>query len=225
MNQIPLSISSKLPYLPEQFILHAGVRQLVAECEALLSGPGFRISYVIGGERSGKTHLAVKLLDYLNSHGRLGQELSNTPGGLRAGSELRQESALIMDDAHLYFSSLGNAGSGEFVDLVEECRVRAIPIVLLSSLELSELPVDDHIRSRLVPGSGLRIGNPQADDLDQLLSAMAKQRGLHLPESKLKFLLKRLPRSISSLEECLENINYVTLASGQPPKFSVLARP
>ena len=77
--------------------------------------------------------------------------------------------------------------SGAFVGFVEELRKRKSGILFLSSLELDELPCDEHVLSRLQPGAGLHIRHPEERDMADLLDSIARQRGFQLSVRKRDF--------------------------------------
>ena len=210
MDQIPLDLKLLLPYEPDCFVVHEGVRMVLERCLAAAGKGNFFVCFVTGEEKSGKTHLSVKLaaeLAFRNLRPSL-IEAAELPAFVssRAGSGFDDRDVVIIDDAHLYFERISGVGSGEFVNLVESLRLGRSGLILLSALPISRLNIDDHVRSRLIPGEGYSIGNPAEADLDILWHALTKQRGLKLTRRKIENLSRRTGRDALSIAEFLDKI-------------------
>ncbi|NBW41181.1 hypothetical protein EBR25_09295, partial [bacterium] len=57
-QQIELGISAKLVYHPEKFIEHSGVLSIRKALLHILNQEHYPVISIVGGKRSGKTHLA-----------------------------------------------------------------------------------------------------------------------------------------------------------------------
>ena len=208
MSQLSLNIPGRLVYSSKGFCLHSGVRDLFAKSQALLTQNRFSLCFIYGAARSGKTHCAVALEDALASQGASvftvdGPDLSNWISERIARTALRGTEVILVDDAHLYLEAILPGQSGEFVNLVEAARRGKAKIVLFSSKELAQFGFDDHVRSRIVPGDGLRIGAPVEEELAEIFGLMAKQRGMIFSARKLEYWLKRIGRDIAAIDRCL----------------------
>jgi len=221
--QLPLKMSPRLPYTSEGFLLHNGVRNIVELIDQSFHEGEFRIFFVSGKARRGKTHLSIYLFDSAARAGfypRLvdGQELSVKIEDINAGNKI-----VIIDDAHEYLVNVAAGNSGAFVKMVETLRVAKAKLILLSSVEVEELTCDDHVKSRLRPGQGLSIESPTDFSLSPLIQLMAKQRGLKLTDRKVNFLLRRLGQDIRSIEDYLDRVNYLSTLFGREVKFPLLS--
>lgn len=207
MRQLPLQLSVKLLYSPANFYVHAGVRELIEELQARVATCSYSMSWVVGPKRSGKSHLAIKLMEEIYKLGLLprvltGQEFDDNLSVLASSKSY----VYLVDDAESYFSKIARGDSGPFVAFAERCRSGGAHLVMLSSSQLSELPCDEHVMSRIVAGSGFSIGAPDENEVEELVFAMAKQRGLNLTEVKRQYVTKRIRRDVASIDEFLERL-------------------
>jgi len=226
MAQLPLDIKPRLSYTAENFVVHEGVADLLKHSLALLKGGRFQALFIMGKQRSGKTHLAVRLVDELRRR-RLqaelieGRDFETWVGG-QAGQRLCAVQCFVVDDAHLYLGKLSPSRSGELVNVIEKMRVAGSKLVLLSLLSLDAFSFDEHVRSRLLAGHGFEIGPPGCGDIKHLLRQMCWQRGVALSARKIAFLEKRLERSLSAIESFSERL-LLTLRKRSPASaFSIL---
>ena len=220
MSQLSLNIPGRLVYSSKGFFLHAGVKDLFTKVSASLTQSYFAICFVSGGPRSGKTHLSVALGDALTGCGVSvlgveGAQLSRWISERIARTALRSNEAIIVDDAQVYLDQISAGQSGEFVNLVEAARRAKAKICLFSSKEIGEFGFDDHVRSRLVPGSGFQIGIPDERELGDLFSLLARQRGMLFSTRKLEYWLKRIGRDIPSIDACLGSIDVLSQAGSE----------
>ena len=226
MSQISLNITPCLAYSPDNFLLHRGVEALFHEIISLLRRPEFRLCFVSGGPRCGKTHFSIKLADALMRGGYCPRLLEGAQAEhwIRAhlGQPFHAEDVLIIDEAEVFLSSIQPGGSGEIVALIERLRVSQAALVFLSRAGTAAFGFDAHLRSRLDAGAQFQIGAPAAEDISALLERMARQRGLALSQRKVGFLERRLGRDIGSLEEYLERVQTLSRALGQPIRFPLL---
>ncbi len=209
MDQLPLDIIPRLAYAPEGFVMHEGAAGVYQRCLSHLTSSGFSICCIWGPEQSGKTHFSVKLAADLAARA-CKPLLVDAPefSGLAAERQLQggfdSKDVVILDGADRYFTA--GRGSGEFVSVVEALRVARGKIALFSAVPFQELPVDDHVFSRLKPGEGFVIENPAEKDVPGLIEVMARQRGLHLSPRRIDFLSRRLARDIAAIAGCLDYI-------------------
>ncbi|NLF24486.1 MAG: hypothetical protein GX589_02360 [Deltaproteobacteria bacterium] len=228
MSQLSLNMSGRLVYTSKGFFLHSGVKDLFAKVSALLTQNRFAICFISGGPRTGKTHFSVALGDALAACGVSvlgveGVQLSRWIAERISRTALRSEEAIIVDDAHLYLEQISSGQSGEFVNLVEAARRAKAKICLFSSKEVDEFGFDEHVRSRLVPGSGFQIGAPDEGELAGLFSLLARQRGMLFSTRKLEYWLKRIGRDIPSIDACLAEMDVLSrTATSENPQPSGL---
>lgn len=228
MNQLPLDIQERIPYEPNQFIMHGGVASIYDELLALMNRNEFRIAFVHGDSRTGKTHLSLKLADDLIGRGRVPHLYEADAQGsflTRPNiATLGHQDVFLIDNAELYLNTLLPGNSGAMVRFIEELRVASAAVIFFSSTPLSDLSADEHVLSRFIPGQGFTIRDPWPQDMPELLEAMARQRGRSLTERKITFLEKRLPRSFAAMEHYLERLGYLSRLSGKPATLSILGK-
>ncbi len=224
-GQLPLNISPRLPYSAENFLAHDGIESLVELCTKAVNGESFKIFFIVGNPRSGKTHLSIALTDIFSRSGFYPRLIDGRDLACRLAevSTVDSREVLIVDDAQEYLYDIQPGQSGPLVNAIEIYRRAKASIIFLSSKELEEFSFDEHIRSRLIPGGGLTIRPPAAEHLPRLIELMAKQRGIKLTEKKVTFLLKRLDRNIKEIEEYLERVNYLSQLFGRSIKFPLLS--
>ena len=227
MNQLELKLHPKLVYSPENFILHEGVKDLFAFAISESRLDRFSILFIPAKERLGKTHFSLKLALELSAQGLYpviieGEKFASEVPQLESRAPVDNTSVFIIDDAHKYFLSPQREDSGAFVHFIEFLRLRKATVIILSSLDLDELPVDGHVKSRLIPGASPIFGSPSETEMITILRALAKQRGIVLRERKLEFLARRLPRDIPSLEKYLDRIILMSDGRGKALRYSLL---
>ncbi len=218
-------MQSYLNYSPREFVAHAGVCTLVAHLREAAKRDQFSLLFVQGAARTGKTHLAIYVSDLLGGEGcypRIieGRELAERIAEL---NPVDATEVLILDDAHHYLDNVTPGESGPMVRLVESYRRACAKIIILSSKPLGEFQFDQHISSRLSSGAASVIADPAAQEMERLVTAMARQRGLKLSEKKIQYLVGRLNRSVSAVEEYLEKLGYLARVLGRNINFPLLA--
>lgn len=227
MQQLPLNITPRIPYVPNGFIIHEGVKTVCDYCLNKTAIDAFRICVIYGEHLSGKTHLSIKLYDEFTKKGatpRLmdGISLDNfiTEQGL--GAEYSSGTVIIIDNADSYLMNLAPDRSGEFVNMVEALRRSKAALILLTGKQVSEFPIDDHVRSRLKPGEGFFISNPNEEEMYKLIDTISKQRGIKLTPKKINFIINRIGRSIPSIVSVLNTLLLKSEAGEDIASFEVL---
>lgn len=224
MKQLSLNIIPRLPYSTENFYLHAGISKHFHQGVDLLARPKFGICYFRGGKRSGKTHLCIRMSDELAMRG-LYPRIVEGEHFLAWATHFEAQAAgevILVDDAHLYLSQVNAGEAGPFVTVIEKLRVANVPIAFFSLLEIEDLPCDEHVKSRLLPGAGFCLANPDEQDMTIVLRCMARQRGIFLSEKKVRYLEKRLNRDVASIENYLERASHLAKVVGGPYRLSLL---
>jgi len=224
-QQLNLHIPPRVLYSAENFHAHAGVGPLIEACEALVPQEQFRLLFLSGTPRSGKTHLAVKLSDIFGQAGRYprlvsGEEMPDFVARVETGRAA--DEILIIDDADRWLSHFGPGTGGPFVAFIEQLRLARAGVVLLSGREIDSFSFDDHVRSRLLPATALRLGDPGEGDMAALIRLMSRQRGISLSERKIAFLVRRLQRSIAAIAEYMERVEHLADVLSEPVHFPIL---
>ncbi|MBX7143836.1 MAG: hypothetical protein K1X79_05245 [Oligoflexia bacterium] len=218
-RQLKLHVTPRLAYNADNFLLHAGVRDVYEQLMHALSGPRFSFHIAFGAVRSGKTHLSLKLADSLVRKGRFprvvdGAELAQILSD-PSTSLLREDDIYIVDDIDSYFTSVGPGESGPCVRFIEAARVAGTGLFFLSTTALEDFPCDAHILSRLRAAAHLDIRDPAEQDISRLIGIMSRQRGIALSDRQQDFLRKRLPRSVADIEEYLDGLAHLTNTLGR----------
>lgn len=222
LSQLSLNIIPRLPYSPENIVLHAGLNGAWETASHVVRSENYSALWISAPRRAGKTHLSVKLVDFALSLGRYPQLFEGGSFADWFSDAAPYNQLLIIDDADHYFNQLLPGSSGQFVNLIESLRRRNGAIVFLSSQEIDELPCDEHVTSRLREGFSARIGNPAHIDMPQLLSRMALQRGLALKENRIDFIAKRLRHEISYIERYLDRAMHLAAILNRSVTGSIL---
>ena len=227
MNQLELKLHPKLSYSPESFVVHSGVRDLLSFAISEARADRFSILFIPAPSRCGKTHFSLRLALDLSSEGLspviiAGERLTAEVAQLDYRATVDHTSVFIVDNVQDYFLASEREDYGAFVHFVEYLRLRKATAIFTSSLELDDLPVDGHVRSRLIPGGSPRLGVPSESEMMTILKVMAKQRGIVLREKKLHYLARRLPRDIPSLERYLDRLLYISDGRGKALRYSLL---
>ena len=227
MEQLPLGLTPSLAYSPQGFVVHEGVRDLMARVLGEALQKRFSIVYIEGGRRSGKTHLSLRLALELSDAGRYpvlfeGEFFARDIEALSSRPAIDDSTVFIVDDIQRYFLSPDFSDSGGFVHFVEHLRVKGATFICLCDRGVEHLPVDEHVRSRLIPGGGYVLEAPGADDAPALLQGMARQRGINLKERKREFLLRRLRHDIPSIERFLDRILQISRGEERGLRYSLM---
>lgn len=211
--QIPLSIGSSFTYRAEHFFEHAGVKKIVDHLE-WLTPRVFRAISISGEARTGKTHFSFFAMERLLALG-FAPVLRLAPDLRALDISDKSIPALCIDDAQNLLASEDLVG--QFVALYEQVRQSSGVLILFGDRELrSDNP---HLQSRLSSLTALHIGAPAREDLQPLLQAIAKQRGLKLKSRDQAFLERRLPSDIAGLEEYIERV--LKLSSLDPKRIGL----
>jgi chromosomal replication initiation ATPase DnaA len=211
-EQLALNLDKTIRFLAANFLLHSGITKLCSDLETILTRRTFSLAYVVGAKRSGKTHLAAYLEHRMQSAGKAartapGRDLLEWYREKLSARPLCPGEVVIIDDADDFLTRSHDDGTaGVFVDIVERARSVKGAVVLLGAEEPESLKVGAQAKSHLVAGLYLRIGNPVEAELDALLDAITKQRGILLTDAKRSYVLKRVPRDIGGLVDCIERV-------------------
>ena len=214
-SQLALKMVTRLPYSPENFVIHGGVRAAFEDACAIMQEPCYAMLWIEAAKRFGKTHFAVRLSLEASKRGLIprlleGKELIDWLDNREAHAPISSNEVFIIDDAQEYFSTVLPGNSGKFVGLVEDLRIKNAKIILLSSERLDSMPCDQHIMSRLRAAYHSQFLTPEESDLPKLVNALTRQRGLSLTEARLEFVAKRMRRDIEFLETYLDRVTHLS---------------
>lgn len=208
MKQLNLPIIPRLEYSAENFITHSGVREGYQFCLNSLHSERSLHAFFFGERRSGKSHMALSLANGAQQTCLLeGAEFSALMHHYPAAHIAKRGRVLIVDDVQLYLDALRPGQSGPLVALFEECRLAQTSLIFFSNKSLNEFAFDEHVATRLAASLLFSLLPPQAEELELLVQAMAKQRGLFLSRRHVLSLARKLPRDLAVLEEFLQQFN------------------
>lgn len=228
MSQLALNLEKKLIYSADKFLLHSGVFPVLQELKVFATIKKYAASFVYGESRVGKTHFAVYLQELFSKDGKKVIIVDATDFKQFASFHLTKAylnaDLIILDDIDLYFFENEDDGSGLFVNFVEQQRKKGSKIIMLSGTNVSALPVDSHVLSRVNEASNLELKHPESGELSELLSMIAMQRGYKLSEKHKAYILKRMERSTQAFEYLLLRLDELILKEGKRVGISVLKR-
>jgi chromosomal replication initiation ATPase DnaA len=228
MSQIPLRIIPRRSFSTRNFVVHAGVRNLIDQAVSYCKQSGFRFLTIQAEPVGGLTHLSILLAEMLTEQGYYPRIIEGEHFFDWANKRLAQnitdaDEVVIVDDAERYLQHIAAHDSGQFVSLVELLRVNRAAIILLTHLAIDVCGCDGHVLSRSRAGLTLKVAAPEPEDLPQLIATMATQRGMNISARNQEFLSKRLPRDINRIDQYLERAQQLAQASGQGFKLSLLS--
>jgi DnaA family protein len=187
MRQIPLAISPRSEPRFSNFLAGENA-EAIASVRALVAGTSpERLVYLWGTPGSGRTHL-------------LRAAAGENPG------------LVVADDVQALD---GDAQQALFV-AINQAREGCAAVLAAGDAPPARLALRDDLRSRL--GWGLVYHLKPLSDADKArhLSSEAAGRGLDLPEEVAAFILTRLPRDLTSLNDLLDRLDRESLARKRP---------
>lgn len=225
MTQLPLTITPRLSYDGERFVLHSGVSELVATAESALLADPFAAFYISGSARSGKSHLLLHLTEKLSRSKKRGvflegeEALAYCTQRQQSGENFGADEVVLIDNFDHLVSGLTN--SGAVVELVELLRVSRTSLAVCSAIPLESLGTDAHVNSRFKAGQ-LTISQPAREDLPQILRELARQRGIKLNQRTISFIEKRIACDLATIEQYLERVELLASRLGKPIDYTLL---
>lgn len=216
MTQLPLSIVPRVKYSPSGFITHTGAAAVCAELKSDLDSEDFRIRFITGEPRSGKSHFLVWAFGCAADRGISAIEIECSEG-LDLASHIDAiplGGLILIDDIDRLLENVFPGSSGDFVAFVERARLMRCKLLLTSTLEAERLPCDEHVMSRLKPGLGGSLEPPSEEDVPQLLKQIAHQHGVEMGDRLAQSMSLRLDRSVSGLEKFVLNSAERALSAG-----------
>lgn len=216
MTQLPLDIIPRVRYAPEGFVAHSGAAAVSADLKNDLEAQDFRIRFVQGELRSGKTHFLIWAAAEGAARGITAVEIEAFDG-LDLGQHLESispGSLILIDDADKFLMKVLPGASGTFVSFVERARLLRCKLILMSSAAADSFPCDEHVMSRLKPGLGAALGAPASEELPLILTQIARQHGVELGERVAQSVSLRVDRSIGGLEKFVLESSSKALSAG-----------
>ncbi len=222
-----MHLANRLSYSSKNFYVHEGVSECLSGAITALTGKDFSLCFITGSPRFGKTHLSIKISDILVEKKFLprlieGDDFREWLSNQAPRMTFTHLDRIIIDDADKYLKGINRGYSGPLVNLIETLRSVGAGVVFLSRTDISELPCDEHIKSRLIPGGGYKLLVPGESDTETLTRLMAEQRGIMLKERKLEFIVRRLRKDIPSIENYFERVGHLSQVLGQRIRFTLL---
>ena len=229
MEQTQLNIIPQITYSAKGYVAHTGVQTTLRSVSSGIQSDEFQLFHIFGSKRSGKSHLSVYLSSLAHSLKKYpilveGKDFLSWNLSLKIKDSFfeQEDLVLIIDDADIYFRDLAKVNAGHFVDCVESLRVNKATMIFLSSDQSSQYSVDQHVLSRLTPGDGYQITNPDSEDMTALIEAVLLQRGMKLSKKSLEYLHKRLPRDIKEICNFVDRLEHLSQVLKKPITFPLV---
>ncbi|MES1196123.1 MAG: DnaA regulatory inactivator Hda [Steroidobacter sp.] len=212
MRQLPLLVRLRTLSVFSSF--YAGSNVDVVQCLQQQQFGSSPVVFLYGVHGTGKTHLLQALCVQASMRGQQAvyttlSDLQEYGAGLLTGSS--QESMLCIDDVDtLLIDAEWNHALFNVYREMEEQQGKLI--MAASGPPASyQFPLAD-LASRVMAGTVLRLQPLNEDEQLQALQLHAVQRGLELPEETAQYLLRRLPRDMSTLCDFLDELDIASLA-------------
>ena len=222
-QQLPLPLQHALGYRGKSFIVHNGVAPACDEVQTALNSKNFALVTLVGAKLTGKTHLGV-WIDSVCAERNSGLSWVEGANLENVIDTLKPNQPLFVDDISLYFKNIQPGFSGPFVRLCESFRHAGQKMFFSCSVSFEDLPCDDHVMSRLKAGAIRKIDNPSDEHMEELVDCMARQRGIEIAPSRVKFLARRVGHSIESIDACLEHLAREVFTGDEPVVFESIER-
>ncbi|AQA19875.1 DnaA regulatory inactivator Hda [Halioglobus japonicus] len=196
----------------ENYLAGDGGAVLLGSLRQQVAAEGEPVIYLHGGSGSGKSHL-LQAACHLAGGGALYLPLAElagyAPQDVLAGAE--HMALLCLDDLD---AVVGNdAWEMALFNLYNTARETGCRLLLAAAASPRALEVDlADLRSRLAWGVVHHL--PASDDERKclILEFRAALRGLQLPPEVAAYLVKRAPRSLDGLLDCLDKLDRASLA-------------
>jgi chromosomal replication initiation ATPase DnaA len=224
--QLSFQFTDSVTYSSETFVVHRGVIEVTDTILTLASEHRFGLVFISAEAGAGKTHLGAYCAGMLQSLGRKVHLLRGGEAGSWSLADLTRErselgESILIDDAEVLLEN--NFHDGLFTALADRVLHAKGVLVLLSARPVEKLKVSQQIKSRLIAGLQLVMGLPEERQLDAIVKAMTKQRGLKLTPAKRSFILTRVPRTVAALTVCLNRLQQVASTSPAATSMRVLS--
>ncbi|HUO83288.1 MAG TPA: DnaA regulatory inactivator Hda [Gammaproteobacteria bacterium] len=216
MRQLPLGV--QLPDHATFRNFHAGPnRACVDYMRALAERGGAPAAWLWGPPAAGKTHLLMAICALALEHGRRAACVSldrvhGSEAGVLAG--LGDCAVVCIDDLeHAAGDATREAALFELFNRLQDAGGAMVAASGRSPAALSFALPD--LASRLRSGGVFGLGLLDDEDRLAALRLRARHRGLVLPDDTGAYLLRRVPRDMSSLYRLLDSLDREALAAGR----------
>lgn len=225
--QLSFQFTEALTYSSDAFVVHEGVLHIADTLVTLASEQRSAVLLVSGGRGTGKTHLGVYCAGVLQGLAQPARILRGNEVAVWLQRDLSNRSfvpgeSIIVDDAHEWLQT--KECEGVFTALADQVLHAKGLLVLLSGDPITKLRLPSQVRSRLTSGVQLEIGVAEERQLDGIIRAMAKQRGLRLPPAKRDFILSRVSRTVAALTEYFDRLQELNRDLRSSTSLEVLSR-
>jgi DnaA family protein len=181
--------------------------------------PGSGKTYILEAVRQaleGRTHEKVQVLTpkmLLSDPQDMGIELDSEIDNTNAlTSTTTMTTVFILDDVDLY-DELHQKRAFQWLI---EAQTHQAWVLASGHTPAPQLPIREDLRSRLAWGHVFGLNMPNETQCGQALQHAAQDRGLHLSEDLLRFMLSRFSRQLSDLVILLEDLDAYALQTQRP---------
>jgi DnaA family protein len=162
-------------------------------------------TYLWGDAGCGKTHLLRAVASALQGQGA-------SVGWLDANTGLPPPfddawAAVLMDDCHLYTAEQQAAAFNWFVNAQTPAQGRARWVLAAGAVPPADLRLREDLRTRLGWGQVFVLKALDEAERRAVLRRAADERGLHLSDEVMAFMLNRFSRDLSSLMQLLDHLD------------------
>lgn len=166
-------------------------------------------TYLWGEAGCGKTHLLRAVAGALREQGE--------PVGWLDAHTLNPDAfddawqAVLLDDCHLYTAHQQAVAFNWFVNAQTPTRGRARWVLAAGALPPADLKLREDLRTRLGWGQVHHVLTLGESDRQTVLRRAAEDRGLHLSDEVMAFMVNRFSRDLSSLMQLLEHLDHYAM--------------
>jgi DnaA family protein len=114
---------------------------------------------------------------------------------------------VVLDDCHLYTAEQQAAAFNWFVNAQTPVQGRARWVLAAGALPPADLSLREDLRTRLGWGQVFQLHALAEEQRRAVLRRAADERGVHLSDDVMAFMLNRFSRDLSSLMQLLEHLD------------------
>lgn len=162
-------------------------------------------TYLWGESGCGKTHLLRAVESGLRSQGEAVGWLDASVWQPPLFDEAWR--AVVLDDCHLYTAEQQAAAFNWFVNAQTPVQGRARWVLAAGALPPADLSLREDLRTRLGWGQVFQLHALAEEQRRAVLRRAADERGVHLSDEVMAFMLNRFSRDLSSLMQLLEHLD------------------
>lgn len=190
-------------------------------CQQIIEKPAsYNPLYIFGGIGVGKTHLLQAVGRALNhenfkvKYTTASSFLSEFVYSLQSKSssenfrtKYQSYSCILFDDLQ-YLGSTAEKTQEEFYHLLNFYYERKKQIIVAADRPLSELPLQERIRSRLMIGQLVEIQKPNPEIRELLIRKKMEEFDLALSDESIQFLIENFPNDLRNLIGSLSELSF-----------------